>query len=78
MSAGFEKLPLVVTQKLRQNVSLNAILVAPRLREALEGVPFIPGLRAAAARDTLRFDSVYTRISLRDSALRDSLARERR
>jgi tol-pal system beta propeller repeat protein TolB len=35
-------------------------------------------LRAAAIRDTLRFDSVYTRFALRDSILRDSLGRERR
>jgi len=35
-------------------------------------------LRAAAAQDTLRFDSVFTRLSVRDSIMRDSVARERR
>jgi tol-pal system beta propeller repeat protein TolB len=35
-------------------------------------------LRAATTQDTLRMDSVYTRITLRDSALRDSAGRERR
>ena len=35
-------------------------------------------LRANAARDTLRFDSVYARIALKDSIVRDSLERDRR
>jgi tol-pal system beta propeller repeat protein TolB len=35
-------------------------------------------LRANAARDTMRFDSVYTRLSLKDSIVRDSLERDRR
>jgi len=35
-------------------------------------------LLAAAARDTARLDSVYTRIALRDSILRDSVGRELR
>ncbi len=35
-------------------------------------------LRAAAAVDTARFDSVFTRLSIRDSIMRDSVARERR
>ena len=35
-------------------------------------------LRANAARDTLRVDSVFARFAGRDSVLRDSLARERR
>ena len=35
-------------------------------------------LLAAAARDTARMDSVYTRIALRDSILRDSVGRELR
>jgi tol-pal system beta propeller repeat protein TolB len=35
-------------------------------------------LRAAAAQDTARLDSVFTRLTFRDSVLRDSLSRERR
>jgi tol-pal system beta propeller repeat protein TolB len=35
-------------------------------------------LLAAAAQDTARFDSVFSRLSLRDSVVRDSLGRERR
>jgi TolB protein len=35
-------------------------------------------LRANAVQDTIRFDSVYTRFSLRDSVVRDSVGRERR
>jgi tol-pal system beta propeller repeat protein TolB len=35
-------------------------------------------LLAAAARDTVRLDSVYTRIALRDSIVRDSVGRELR
>jgi tol-pal system beta propeller repeat protein TolB len=35
-------------------------------------------LLAAAARDTLRLDSVYTRIAIRDSIMRDSVGRELR
>ena len=35
-------------------------------------------LRAAAAQDTARFDSVFTRLSVRDSIMRDSVGRERR
>lgn len=35
-------------------------------------------LRANAGRDTARVDSVYARFAVRDSVLRDSLARERR
>jgi TolB protein len=35
-------------------------------------------LRAASAQDTLHFDSVYTRISFRDSVRRDSVGRELR
>jgi tol-pal system beta propeller repeat protein TolB len=35
-------------------------------------------LRAAAVQDTVHFDSVFARLSLRDSALRDSVGRERR
>jgi len=35
-------------------------------------------LRAAAARDTMRYDSVFARIASRDSTVRDSAERERR
>jgi len=35
-------------------------------------------LRAAAVRDTLHFDSVYTRFAVKDSILRDSVGRELR
>jgi TolB protein len=35
-------------------------------------------LRANAARDTVHFDSVYARIALKDSIVRDSLERDRR
>ncbi|MDP9203639.1 MAG: hypothetical protein M3P26_17180 [Gemmatimonadota bacterium] len=35
-------------------------------------------LRAAAVQDTLRLDSVYARFTVRDSVMRDSVARERR
>jgi tol-pal system beta propeller repeat protein TolB len=35
-------------------------------------------LRAASAQDTMRFDSVYTRIAFRDSVRRDSVGRELR
>jgi tol-pal system beta propeller repeat protein TolB len=35
-------------------------------------------LRAAAAEDTVRFDSVSTRLEARDSSMRDSVERERR
>ena len=35
-------------------------------------------LKAAAVQDTLRMDSVYSRIAVRDAAVRDSLTRERR
>jgi tol-pal system beta propeller repeat protein TolB len=35
-------------------------------------------LRAAAVQDTLRFDSVFTRLATRDSIMRDSVGRERR
>ncbi|MDQ6689989.1 MAG: hypothetical protein M3Z18_05725 [Gemmatimonadota bacterium] len=35
-------------------------------------------LRAAAARDTMRFDSVFARLASRDSLVRDSATRERR
>jgi tol-pal system beta propeller repeat protein TolB len=35
-------------------------------------------LRGAAIQDTLRFDSVFTRLAMRDSIMRDSVGRERR
>src|ERR1700680_4988280 len=56
---------------------------ATRLQAARDPLPSEPDrrdalLRANAARDTMRFDSVYTRLALKDSIVRDSLERDRR
>jgi TolB protein len=61
--------------------SLSALLtVRTRVTSAALAVDSAArdSLRAAAARDTLRYDSVFARIASRDSIVRDSTWRERR
>jgi len=60
----------------QRNAAKRAQAVRDSLSRELDRRAVILG--AAAVRDTLRMDSVYTRFAMRDSILRDSLGRELR
>jgi tol-pal system beta propeller repeat protein TolB len=64
------------TTKDRANAARRAQAVRDSITTVLDRRDAL--LRANAARDTLRVDSVYARFVGRDSVLRDSLSRERR